>query len=247
MLKYVCLALVLFACDLFSCDITVRVEQYSAQSQKVTGRWQGLDVELAELLLNEAHCEFDFVDLPWARSLKLLENGEIDLMMSVTKTDEREQFAYFVGPQRFETLVFVSPPMSEEITQVTQLFSLNNPVAIQTGSFYGEAFMNTLAQSERNKDKIVWVTNNQTKAILLKSQRISGYLEAKLNIMFEQQQGTAMPNLKIHPLIVNKAAVYFAFSKQSVSPALVSKLKHAFLVLQKSGKIDAILAKYGAK
>lgn len=247
MLKYVCLALVLFACNLIACDISVRVEQYSAQSQKVTGRWQGLDVELAELLLNEAHCEFDFVDLPWARSLKLLENGEIDLMMSVTKTDEREQFAYFVGPQRFETLVFVSPPMSEEITQIEQLFSLDNPVAIQTGSFYGETFMNTLHMSAENKGKVVWVTNNITKDTLLKSKRISGYLEAKLNVLFEQQQGTAIANLKIHPLIVNKAAVYFAFSKKSVSKKLYNSFEKAFKKLQKSGKIDAILAKYGAK
>lgn len=245
MFRYLFVGILLFSCNLIACDISVRVEQYSAQSQKVTERWQGLDVELAELLLNEAHCEFDFIDLPWARSLKLLENGEIDLMMSVTKTDEREQFAYFIGPQRFETLVFISPPMKEEITQIEQLFSLDNPVAIQTGSFYGETFMNTLHMSAKNEGKVVWVTNNHTKDTLLKSKRISGYLEAKLNVLFEQQQGTAMPNLKIHPLIVNKAAVYFAFSKKSISKKLYNTIEKAFNKLQKNGKIEAILTKYG--
>lgn len=43
----------------------------------------GLDVDFARALLDEFGCNYRFVSVPWGRALKMLEIGEIDMMLSV--------------------------------------------------------------------------------------------------------------------------------------------------------------------
>ncbi|TMN70854.1 transporter substrate-binding domain-containing protein, partial [Pseudoalteromonas maricaloris] len=83
---------------------------------------------------DEAGCDYQFINVPWGRALKMLAEGKLDMMLSVTRTSEREQFAYFIGPQRMETIVFAmnrSRPFT--VNSLTDLFALPVPVAIQKG------------------------------------------------------------------------------------------------------------------
>ena len=244
MRRYLFFALFFSLPSVFACDITVRVEEYSAQSQKVGERWYGLDVELARLLLDEAQCQYSFVDLPWGRSLKLLETGEIDMMMTVSKTPSRKKLFDFIGPQRMETIVFVSHPQTPDIDHINTLFKLDKPFAIQTGSYYGEALNNALQKSANQGRHVIYVANNQTKVDLFNTKRISGYIEAKLNVRFEIEQAKVPANSKIHPLIINQAPVYYAFSKQSLTKNTLNRIEKAYNKLTKAGEFQQIIAKY---
>lgn len=238
------LILFLSSCSLFACDLTVRLEEYSAQSQIKHNKWQGLDVELTQLLLDEAKCRYTFEALPWGRSLKLLADGQIDMMLTVSKTPERTAYAHFIGPQRQETLVFASKQMNNEVSSFDKLFALPLPFAVQRGAFYGEAFEHALNRDPSRKQQVIFVTDNQSKVALLKSNRISGYLEAKLNIIFEMEHVDELADLQIHPLVVNQAPVYYAFSKKSVSKRTLIKLSEAYYRLKKQNKFKKLLAKY---
>jgi len=69
--------------------------------------WYGLGVDFAKAFLEEADCSYKFVSLPWGRSIKMLETGEIAMMLSMSPNKQRERFAYFIVPQRNETILFV--------------------------------------------------------------------------------------------------------------------------------------------
>ena len=92
------LAFALFLASTYtlSCELVVRVEDYAAQSHRDENQqWQGIDIERTKTLLNQAGCTYKF----WGRALKMLETGNLDMMMSVSKTTERSKYIHFIGPQ----------------------------------------------------------------------------------------------------------------------------------------------------
>ncbi|MCF2857512.1 transporter substrate-binding domain-containing protein [Pseudoalteromonas sp. SMS1] len=226
--------------------MVVRFENYAAQSRldEETG-WHGMDVDFAKALLDEAGCEYKFVSIPWGRSLKMLETGDIDLVLSVTKTQERQNYAYFIGPQRMETIVFaMNAQRRYTVDTMEDLFSLPVPVAIQQGAFYGAKFTDRYQQLKKHETQFIFVPDNQTKLSLLKHGRIAGFLEEKFNIIFQSDNHPDFMTIEIASLVINESPVYFAFSKRRTSMARLERLEAAYQNLQKTGQFQRILKKY---
>ncbi|WP_261594591.1 substrate-binding periplasmic protein [Pseudoalteromonas holothuriae] len=229
-----------------NCELIVRFENYSAQSQQDAQlRWHGLDVDFAKALLDDAGCGYRFISIPWGRALKMLELGEIDLMLSVSKTAQRMRFAYFIGPQRQENIIFATNAKTPYyVKSIEALFSLPKPVAIQRGAYYGAKFEARMKQEVDSESQFLYVPDNQHKLNLLRHGRISGFLEEKYNIIYQTQHNPDFVEIEIAPLIVNQEPVYIALSKQSVSQSTIEQLKNAFERLEHAGKFDQILKKY---
>ncbi|MEC4088287.1 substrate-binding periplasmic protein [Pseudoalteromonas rubra] len=240
---------VLFTPFVVGCELIVRFENYAAQSRLDTKlKWHGLDVDFAKALLDEAGCGYQFINVPWGRALKMLAEGELDMVLSVSRTPEREQFAYFIGPQRMETIVFAMNQLRPYPVQtLSDLFKLPVPVAIQKGAFYGHVF-NELLLREQTKDgsqRFIYVADNQRKLSLLKHGRIAGFLEEKFNVLYQSQHNPDFAHITMSSLVVNREPVYYALSRQSVSAQDLQQLVSAFERLQHSGRLTRILAKYG--
>lgn len=62
------------------------------------GEIGGIDIELLHLLAKEVGCRLKFVGLPFKRGLKMLEIGEIDIMVGVLKRPDREEYLHFIEP-----------------------------------------------------------------------------------------------------------------------------------------------------
>ncbi|TMP30040.1 ABC transporter substrate-binding protein [Pseudoalteromonas rubra] len=241
-------------CTLFTplaagCELVVRFENYAAQSRlDSTLKWHGLDVDFARALLEEAGCGYQFINVPWGRALKMLAEGKLDMVLSVTRTPEREQFAYFIGPQRMETIVFaMSRSRPFTVNTLSDLFALPVPVAIQKGAFYGRVFNELLLreQAKVESQRFIYVADNQRKLSLLKHGRIAGFLEEKFNVLYQSQHNPDFAQITVGPLVVNREPVYYSVSKQSVSAKELQQLQAAFERLQHSGRLKQILAKYG--
>lgn len=236
-------ALFLFSTRALSCELVVRVEDYAAQSHRDENQqWQGIDIELTKALLNQAGCSYRFVPVPWGRALKMLEVGELDVMLSVSKTTERTKFAHFIGPQRIEKIKIVSKAdPTIVVSSFKDILKIPLPLGIQEGAYYGEsfnAFNKTLAPADRYFFK---VPNNDTKLSLLIKNRIFGFLEEQLNIEYEIRHELTPKDVFVHPIIVNQAPVYFAFSKESVSNNQLKAIERAFNHLTFSGVFEQIL------
>jgi len=235
--------LITFSDLIWGCDLVVRIEDYAAQSHRDENlQWKGIDIELTKALLHQAGCSYRFVPVPWGRALKMLEVGELDVMLSVSKTSERTKFAHFVGPQRIEKIKIVSKANPAiVVSSFSDILKIPLPLGIQEGAYYGDsfnAFTETLTPADRYFFK---VPNNDTKLSLLIKNRIFGFLEEQLNIEYEIRHELTPKDVFIHPVIVNQAPVYFAFSKASVSKDQLKTIERAFDYLTFSGVFEQIL------
>lgn len=229
MRKLVSILLIFVCFRSLSCQVTLGLEDFSPQSEKVSdSSWQGRDLELIEKFLTLAGCSFDIVELPWARGLSLLTTGEIDMMINVTKTPQRAEVFHFIGPINYEVIVLASK--KDEILSLERaddLLKLDKPVAIQRGAYYGETVSQLIATT-KGHEQFIEVTDNETKMALMKSGRIAGFLEAKRNLTLGPQLKPRYEGVWFQPLILHQTDVHYAFSKQSISPQLLNKLQLAY-------------------
>lgn len=82
-------------------------------------RWYDLHHRLLTLLTDEAGCTLDVIGSPWPRSLTLLQQGKIDLMLTMSYTAERNQYADFIGIHYMEESVLVLH--KDQLAKVKQL------------------------------------------------------------------------------------------------------------------------------
>ena len=236
--------LVLSAFSVSACELTVRYERFSAYKPGGDiARWHGLDVDFAKALLDKAQCQFSFVELPWGRAIGSLKAGLIDLVLSVSKTPEREPYYHFIGPQRTETIVLAMNKANiYPIEKLDDLLSLPLPVAVHRGAYYGEEFTQLL---KKNANQFITVVDNQTKLELLARNKISGFLEEKGNLYYQQHFNPNFAHIHIDDFVVNSEDVYFAFSKRSLNEVQIRNIQQAFQSNEYQDQQSIILSKYG--
>lgn len=228
--KTIIFLLFFFICaKAFACQITVGLEDFSPQSKKVSdSSWQGRDIEIIRQFLTLANCQFDFVELPWARGLNLLKSGDIDMMINVTKTDTRSEDYHFIGPVSYEVIVLATKNDAKlKLNSAHDLLALKQPVAVQRGAYYGELLTKLIA-SPKNKKQFIEVTDNETKMALMNSGRISGFLEAKRNLTQGPKLKPRYQDIWYQPVVLHQTEVHYAFSKVSVSPEMINRLEIAY-------------------
>ena len=164
--------LVLFSCIIFhsySCELDVRLEEFSPESQKNEhNNWVGINMELTQALLTEVGCSFQVLEVSWARALFMLERGDLDLILNVSKTKKREAKYYFIGPMRNETIVFATFKKTvAPLKTIEDILKLDKPIAIQRNAYYGEEIEHYLQQKDY-AESFVHVAKNETKLKLLK-------------------------------------------------------------------------------
>jgi polar amino acid transport system substrate-binding protein len=62
------------------------------------GNPQGYDIRLLELLAERLGLRIEYHHYPFSRGLRLMESGEIDMMIGVLRRPEREKYLFFVQP-----------------------------------------------------------------------------------------------------------------------------------------------------
>ena len=97
-----------------------------------------LDQPLLELLSRSFDAKLASFPAPFARRLRMLETGEIDLMAGLLKRPERETFAYFLNPPyKFKSnkYFFVRKGEISRIRKYEDLYGLKVGVSINAKTF----------------------------------------------------------------------------------------------------------------
>ncbi|MDO6444874.1 transporter substrate-binding domain-containing protein [Colwellia sp. 1_MG-2023] len=80
--------------------LTVAIEKvgyspfYSIEDEKT----KGFSIDVLNYIEANSHYDFEYIILPWPRALHFVEEGKIDLILTLFKTNAREQAYYFVEP-----------------------------------------------------------------------------------------------------------------------------------------------------
>ena len=197
--------------------------------------WRGVDVSYSKALINAIGCKHKFVVIPWARALELLKSGDIDLMVNVTKSAQRARHYHFIGPQRYETIRLVSRTDAFKPVKTWQQFAALDAVLLrQKGSLYDKKFENALRRNTRLRERLVQLTTNEINMSLLKKGRIDGMFIEQFLLDYRIKNDKTIPPIEIHPLVMSRIPVYYAFSKKNYSKQQIAKFEQVFNQLRKS-------------
>jgi polar amino acid transport system substrate-binding protein len=202
-------------------------------SVKKDNVWTGLDVKYGTALVENAGCTLTTVEAPWARGLKMLRTGEVDLMLNMSKNKLREEYYHFIGPLRIERIRLVSKKNSFPlITSWKQLKNLDAIFMLQRGSYFGKKFEDILDNNIILKTKLIELADHDFGIKLLNTGRFDALVVDEIYI--ENLPEEIQNLLDVHPLIINRDPIYYAFSKANFDDVRIKKLQEAYIKLSQS-------------
>ncbi|NQZ88204.1 MAG: transporter substrate-binding domain-containing protein [Saccharospirillaceae bacterium] len=202
-------------------------------SVKKDNVWTGLDIKYGSALVENAGCTLTTIEAPWARGLKMLKTGEVDLMLNMSKNKLREEYYHFIGPLRIERIRLVSKKNSLSLIHSwEQLKRLDAILVLQRGSYFGKKFEGILDNNIKLKTKLRELADNDIGIKFLNTGRVDALVVDE--IFIDNLPNEIKNLLDIHPLIINSDPIYYAFSKVNFDNVRIKKLQEAYNLLSKS-------------
>jgi ABC-type amino acid transport substrate-binding protein len=229
--------------------IRVRVTDFAPNYFINNKHWTGLEVELAEALVAEAGFSIEFVNLPWSRALAYMQNGQLDVMMNLSRTPDREAFMNFIGPERISTRVLIMRRENldlhidnlDQLVEAAQARDLK--IGIQKDAKYSDEFDSRLTSDPSFAAHFDQVSQG---ALLAKKTRAGhnlGFFEDLNYAAYQLKHSPDFADLAIHPFVLSVSPSYFGLSKR-LAPAKFDRLQAAFERLEKNGTLARIRARW---
>lgn len=183
------------------CRLRVGWEEWYPLIHERDGQLAGSEFVLLSSLAKQAHCQLEFIELPWIRALKSLQNGDIDLLYGASKTPEREAFAQFSRPYRVEQMLLLThregtaQPGPISLTDWLATPNANDKprlLGVILGFYYGDQ-LDPIVHAPEAQAQRLQVRWDQQLLKLLKAKRIDGYLiEASIAHQLTRQNPQAL-------------------------------------------------------
>lgn len=215
------------------------------QANTTLPRWYDLHYRLLKLLADQAQCQLTVVGSPWPRSLALLKQGQIDLMLTMSYTEEREAYADFIGPHYLEeTVLVVDKNYQGKIRRLADIRLLPAPIGVLRDAWYGEEF--AALSLETDYQPFLQYANSVTQKLqLLQKGRVAGIVEDKTQYLEWSRTHPDLAARYVVSLTLNQAPVYIVASRKGVPFALRQRLKRAWFEVYGSAAHRAILTEFG--
>ncbi|MGL6509208.1 substrate-binding periplasmic protein [Aeromonas hydrophila] len=208
---------------------------------------QGLDIDLLEAIFNRAGFHANYSEMPWARVLRELELGTIQLTMSANQTAERDLYARFTLPYRNEETVLLIRRQDkgrwQEITQLSDLLSRPDfTIGLLRDFDYGTDFR-TFMQSPQMQQRLLVRLKMEPLIKLLLAGRIQGVVMDPMGL--QQLNLVGIPLDQLTTLLdIQQTPVHLMLSRRTTTPQQLQRLDEAIRALLQSPEYGQILARY---
>jgi len=246
------------AADTSTETITVRVRENAYPNYFFKdGQWQGIDVDIVRLLMEHAELNYEFVPMPFARALKAIDTGGVDIILNLVKNNERSDYMDWLGPVReHETALIVQQAHAhEKIDGFPDLIATAHKHGLKMGYALGTSFsegLDTRLKKASFRENFIFVTDDITTARMLQAGRIFGFFLDEFeatNLMKEDApaDGMSLAGLSIHTFRLpgSRSGNYFGISKH-LPPKTKIKLEQSMEALRQNGALDALYKKWGS-
>lgn len=208
---------------------------------------QGLDIDLLEAIFNRAGFHANYSEMPWARVLRELEFGTIQLTMSANQTAERDLYARFTLPYRNEETVLLIRRQDkgrwQEITQLSDLLSRPDfTIGLLRDFDYGTDFR-TFMQSPQMQQRLLVRLKMEPLIKLLLAGRIQGVVMDPMGLQQLNLAGIPLDQLTTL-LDVQQTPVHLMLSRRTTTLQQLQRLDEAIRALLQSPEYGQILARY---
>ena len=209
-----------------ACEKTVRWANDPPYDMRAEdGQIHGASADLLREVLKRMGCQATFVELPWARGLRNLEKGSLDILPGALVTPEREAFAYFSQPtHRSPNVLFVNRRNAERFrfNSLEQLSHSPFRLGIQIGVVYSTEYVALLKQPDFQK-RTVSISERRGGWQMIKAGRLDGMIADEVTGLLELQQLGLSADITRSPLVVSEAPATAAFSRKSIDPQFVNR------------------------
>jgi polar amino acid transport system substrate-binding protein len=230
------------------CELRVGWEPYAPYTYAdETGEVTGADIELIRTLADEVGCAAEFAELPWARILREVEHGTLDVSTSTSWTPERTEWAWFSEPYRAtEMAIYVrrGEVGRFELESLADIAAQEFRLGVITDYYYGDEYQ-ALTADARYDPWIDGATDYATNIRKLSSGRIGGYLVEDVAVMEAELARLGLSEeVERYPLPIKGEQLRFMFSRKTVEAELVAAIDDALARLRADGRLAAITSKY---
>ena len=208
-------------------------------------RWYDLHHRLLRLLTDEAGCQLEVIGSPWSRSLTLLQQGKIDLMLTMSYTDERNQFTDFLGVHyQEESVLVLHKDYVERVQQLSDIRLLPGTIGVLKDAYYGAEF--SRYQAEPTYQSHLQYANSLTQKLnMLKRKRVLGMIEDKTQFLEWSRTYPELAETYRLSLTLHRAPVYIVASRAALTDARRERLRQAWQRVYGKAAHLAILAEFG--
>ncbi|MCG8569226.1 MAG: transporter substrate-binding domain-containing protein [Spirochaetes bacterium] len=209
--------------------------QYTENNQVI-----GTDTEILQEVLKQMNIEPVFLSLSWARALLYVETGEADIIFSLSLTEKRQDFLYFVKePISSEKTVFYSH-ISEKFVIQSLADIKGKRVDIQKDHHYPEVF-------NQYHNYIQTISNdipNQLRKLL--TGRCDLIIGNELVIIAQARKMNIYKQLKLVDYTVAEEPLYVGFSKKGsiLAKEQAETFSSILKQLKEEGFVKRVIDKY---
>lgn len=184
--------------------------------------------------------EIEYVHLPFKRGLKMVEHGEIDLMIGVLRRPEREAYAFFLTPpykNQTNKAFYVLKGKEDIITRYEDLRSLK--IGTQLGGRYFPRF-----DADTSIEK--WGVKSTDLCVkMLLARRIDAFINTETAGDYRiAKLGMSDVIGKAEYVYEEQQDVYMILSKQSPYASRVAEFNEAITDLVEQGQFERIRKEY---
>ena len=228
------------------CNLTMGMDAWEPyQYMSVGNTVSGLDVELVQAVTAGMGCSLDVVQGSWVELLTLLKDGDVDFVLGASKTEEREQFAYFSEPYRQERFqLYVRKEQAALPSDSLKAFvEAGHKVGIVNEYYYGDE-MAALYADDTLREQFVGAIISELNMARLLDEEIDGLLEDSFVGASILRRKGLDKYIQPHSISLGASDVYVMFSQDSVSEAQVEQFNAGLVKLRDSGRYNQIVDKY---
>lgn len=222
--------------------VTLQYPPYAYQESDL-GEVKGIAVEVLKEALRRLQQPIQISVYPWARSLKMVEEGSADAIFTAYKTTEREAFADFSNEVLMPQVIALFVLKNSGIQFDGDLSKLANyRFGLVRKISYGNLIDNAVSQGILTQ--IDYANSGEHNLTKLLGQRFDILVSNKYGALdILQQKGWQDKVRELQPAVENVPS-YIAFSKKRNLSSLRDRLDKVLLQMKKDGSYERIVQAY---
>ncbi|AEP31400.1 substrate-binding periplasmic protein [Brumicola nitratireducens] len=216
------------------------------QYADVGGRVAGLDIELITGVAEAIGCNITYQQGTWVDLLSLLKQGNIDMLLGASKTDAREQFAFFSDAYRMEEFSLYIRSGEEKraaYKTLSEFIESGSRIGVVSDYLYGEEVAALLDDPEKSQFFKNAIMGELNIARLL-DQDIDGFLEDSF-VGASMLRRKALSDLIVaQGITIQTGNIYVMFSQQGITQDQLAKFNAQLQKVKQSQIYEDLLKKY---
>lgn len=230
-----------------ACELRMGWEPWKPyQYRDSDGNLKGLDIDLIRAIATRMDCDLTLIEQPWARHLRELRAGRIDLAAGADYSPERARHAYFSDPYRTESVrLFMRHGEVDQyaFSELSDVAKEGLTVGVTRGYKYGDPFQ-ALKESPDAQNHIEMARSDLLNYRKLARGRVDAIL-ADPRVLEARVKNSAFEGaFEAHPLPIKQTPIHFIFSRKSTSKALVQRFNNALITITDTRLYDRIVNSY---